>query len=169
MIGPSQFDKLGLLLRSADLSAAPLCHSTPFFANSDPAMPAAPVPASKVLNYLKESIHTASYKEEFPGANGPQGGDVGMTDAPSSPSSSSGSSSFSNGGLWPRDWQPQGVTSVDGVTKMSVLKGESNIENGVIRVSSIVELCWQKSLPRTGKALCEFVGMARLSRRRYIW
>lgn len=135
VIGPSQFDKLGLLLRSADLSTAPLCHSTPFFANSDPAMPAAPVLVPRVLQFLKESIHAASHKEEAGGANGPPGGDVGMTDAPSSPSSSSGSSVFANGGLWPRDWQPQGVTCVDGVTKMSVLKGESNIENGVIRVS----------------------------------
>jgi len=133
VISPAQFDKLNLLLRSATFDDAPLCHSTPFFANSDPAMPAAPVPAARVLQFLKEHICTASHKEEAPGGNAPQGGDVGMTDAPSSPSSSS--SSLSNGGPWQRDWQPQGVTCVDGVTKMSVLKGESNIENGVIRVS----------------------------------
>jgi hypothetical protein len=66
-----------------------------------------------------------------------------MTDAPSSPSSSS--SSLSNGGPWQRDWQPQGVTCVDGVTKMSVLKGESNIENGVIRVSFGQQALWCRS------------------------
>eukprot|EP00245_Coleochaete_scutata_P005902 TRINITY_DN19890_c0_g1_i1.p1 TRINITY_DN19890_c0_g1~~TRINITY_DN19890_c0_g1_i1.p1 ORF type:complete len:624 (+),score=88.25 TRINITY_DN19890_c0_g1_i1:106-1872(+) len=132
VISSEKFERLSLLLRAGGSGSAvlPLSQATPFFANSDPAMPAVPVPVSQVHEWLLR--HICATSEHTQRSSGAGGGDVNMADA--GPSGSSGTTS-ANGGPFGKDWWPDGITCIDGVTKMSVLKGEHDIADGVVRAS----------------------------------
>lgn len=62
VITAEQFEHLGLLLKAknASLENMPLCQAAPFFANSDPDMPAAPVPVAQVLEWVQQHMFAAS-------------------------------------------------------------------------------------------------------------
>ncbi|KAE8679411.1 TBCC domain-containing protein 1-like [Hibiscus syriacus] len=122
------FEHLGFLIQFDDKvsEGVPLSQAAPFFANSDPDMPAVPVPASQVHDWLMKTIvsslecvtEKASAKE-----NGHSSGsdlDVAMTDA--SPSSAKA---------------PPSVRSpcfVEGVSKSSYVKQASDIKNSSVKV-----------------------------------
>eukprot|EP00850_Spirogloea_muscicola_P006209 SM000029S10504 [mRNA] locus=s29:521449:524493:+ [translate_table: standard] len=199
LLSGDKFERLNLLLRAGSLGTelAPLSQATPFFANADPAMPAAPLPVSAVAEWLLRHICGASeHVRDSPDAGGParppgpattaalgEAADVTMAEVGSNGGGGSsrsfgsagsgsvssqdsllslgsgsgggiggggGSSSPQQGGSpraaaaangvapWPgqaREWWPEGMTCVDGIAKMSVLKGESDIEGGTVRVS----------------------------------
>eukprot|EP00897_Mesotaenium_endlicherianum_P003018 jgi/Mesen1/2744/ME000169S01914 len=80
VITGDKLDYLGLLLRAGGLGSDEVCLSqvTPFFANSDPAMPAAPAPLPQVLDWLLKHICGAS--DHMRG-----GGGAGAGSGPSSP------------------------------------------------------------------------------------
>lgn len=177
VISIEKLDLLGLLLRVNRVGAPTqlLSSVAPFFANSDPAMPAAPVPLDAVHQWLAPRLcFTSDHGPDLPplSPKAGDGGDVTMSDAPpltptgaagvpgaegatpegaaggasaggpgaglGTPTGSGGSGggAFANGPLSKekRQWVGAGVLNVDGVAKMSILKGETDVENGTVRV-----------------------------------
>ncbi|CAM6049575.1 unnamed protein product [Sphagnum compactum] len=150
VIAAAKFEHLGLLLRAkdADMKSIPLSQAALFFANSDPAMPAAPVPVEQVLEWISLHICAASenlHQKPLVKENGPSDPvtlsevpDVTMMDAATSTAGSSGAQTiFLPNGLLQlsKDWRPEGLTFVDGVVRASVLKGEQDIKGGSLKVS----------------------------------
>eukprot|EP00249_Psilotum_nudum_P023191 c28780_g2_i1 orf=514-2208(+) len=142
-----KFNHLGFLVRAHEqgTEVVPLGQALPFFANSDPDMPAAPVPLAQVLQWVAEHICSASEHPEVKAfskdnivvdGNCP-GADVAMADA-----------CFGTGGplgyqLSNRLYQChkhlhfEHLTFIDGVTKAAVLKEEADIEgSSVVKVSN---------------------------------
>ncbi|KAB2046275.1 hypothetical protein ES319_D01G222200v1 [Gossypium barbadense] len=122
------FEHLGFLIQFGDKGSEgiPLSQAAPFFANSDPDMPAVPVPASQVLDWLLENIASSlehitdkiSAKE-----NGPQGGsdqDVAMADASSSSVRASPSA--------------RNCCFIEGVSKSSYVKQASDLKHSSVKV-----------------------------------
>ncbi|KAK5841809.1 uncharacterized protein LOC108467170 [Gossypium arboreum] len=122
------FEHLGFLIQFGDKGSEgiPLSQAAPFFANSDPDMPAVPVPASQVLDWLLENIASSlehitdkiSAKE-----NGPQGGsdqDVAMADASSSSARASPSA--------------RNCCFIEGVSKSSYVKQASDLKHSSMKV-----------------------------------
>ncbi|MBA0850147.1 hypothetical protein Goshw_025928 [Gossypium schwendimanii] len=122
------FEHLGFLIQFGDKGSEgiPLSQAAPFFANSDPDMPAVPVPASQVLDWLLENIASSlehitdkiSAKE-----NGPQGGsdqDVAMADASSSSVRASPSA--------------RNCCFIEGVSKSSYVKQASDLKLSSVKV-----------------------------------
>ncbi|KAG0626983.1 hypothetical protein M758_2G165400 [Ceratodon purpureus] len=162
VITAEQFEHLGILLEAKNngLESLPFSQAAPFFANSDPDMPAAPVPVSQVLEWVLQHICAASDSlRETPSGkedkvvkdinlleNGPvenlssEAADVTMADATSSPVDVTPSSAQTilgpNGVLHlSKDWRPEGMTFVDGVMRASVLKREDDIKGDSVKVS----------------------------------
>ncbi|KAK6232268.1 hypothetical protein SCA6_002341 [Theobroma cacao] len=122
------FEHLGFLIQFGDKGSegVPLSQAAPFFANSDPDMPAVPVPAAQVHDWLLQNIASSlehvtekiSAKE-----NGPPSGcdqDVAMADA--SPSSVKASPSA------------RGPCFIEGVSKSSYVKQASDLNNSSVKV-----------------------------------
>ncbi|KAG8503978.1 hypothetical protein CXB51_002324 [Gossypium anomalum] len=122
------FEHLGFLIQFGDKGSEgiPLSQAAPFFANSDPDMPAVPVPASQVLDWLLENIASSleritdkiSAKE-----NVPQGGsdqDVAMADASSSSARASPSA--------------RNCCFIEGVSKSSYVKQASDLKHSSVKV-----------------------------------
>ncbi|KAL6522418.1 hypothetical protein OROMI_031690 [Orobanche minor] len=88
VLSTDKFEHLGFLVYFGEkgFERIPLSQNTPFFANSDPDMPAAPIPASHVLDWLLQNISytlehvadRASSKENSPSNSSDQ--DVTMAD-----------------------------------------------------------------------------------------
>jgi TBCC domain-containing protein 1 len=162
VITAEQFEHLGLLLKAknAELDSLPLSQAAPFFANSDPDMPAAPVPVAQVLEWVLQHVCAASENlRELPSAkdeksgvkdNGPsengiaeslssEVADVTMADATTCTVGVTPQTQtiiIPNGILHlSKDWRPEGLTFVDGVTRCSVLKGENDIKGGSVKVA----------------------------------
>ncbi|XP_042004249.1 TBCC domain-containing protein 1-like [Salvia splendens] len=126
VLSMDKFEHLGFLVYFGEKGIAkiPLSQITPFFANSDPDMPAAPVPASQVLDWLLQSI--SSTQEHIadrvsPKENGPsssdqdvQMADVGTTMKPSS--------------------SPRGPSFIEGVSKSSCVKQASDHKGTSVKV-----------------------------------
>ncbi|XVF75863.1 hypothetical protein PTKIN_Ptkin13bG0221300 [Pterospermum kingtungense] len=122
------FEHLGFLIQVGDKGSegVPLSQAAPFFANSDPDMPAVPVPASQVHDWLLQNIASSlehvtekiSAKE-----NGPSSGsdpDVAMADA--SPSSAKALPSA------------RSPCFIEGVSKSSYVKQASDLKNSSVKV-----------------------------------
>ncbi|KAL3841217.1 hypothetical protein ACJIZ3_025808 [Penstemon smallii] len=128
VLSMDKFEHLGFLIYFGEKGSEriPLSQNTPFFANSDPDMPAAPVPAPQVLDWLLQSIsstleHIAdrvSPKENGPSSHSDQ--DVTMTDVVTS--STKPSSSI------------RGPTLVEGVSKSSYVKQASELKGTTVKV-----------------------------------
>ena len=133
-----------------------LSQAAPFFANSDPDMPAAPVPVAQVLEWVQQHICAASsfskgtpvgkeekvVKDSAPVESpSSEAADVTMADASASPVSPTPSNAQTilvpNGVLHlSKDWRPEGMTFVDGVIKASILKREGDIKGETVKVES---------------------------------
>lgn len=127
-----RFEHLGFLLQFGDKAEGNrLSQSSPFFANSDPEMPAVPVPVTQVHDWLMQNIASAlehisertSAKENGPASAADQ--DVAMTDACSVSVKLSSSTRDS--------------CSIEGITKSSYVKHASDIKG------SSVKVCFQMS------------------------
>ncbi|CAK9159327.1 unnamed protein product [Ilex paraguariensis] len=123
-----KFEHLGFLIYFGERGSAriPLSQNAPFFANSDPDMPAAPVPAAQVHDWLLQNIASAlehiservSAKE-----NGPTGAsdqDVPMADVCTSSIKASTSS--------------RGPSFIEGVSKSSFVKQASDLKGSSVKV-----------------------------------
>ncbi|WJX83957.1 hypothetical protein P8452_66578 [Trifolium repens] len=123
-----RFEHLGLLIQYGDKGSErnSLSQSSPFFANSDPDMPAVPVPASQVHDWLLENIASAleyiaertSSKENGPVSASDQ--DVAMTDASTVSVKVSTSA--------------RGASFIEGISKSSYAKHASDIKGSSVKV-----------------------------------
>lgn len=143
-----RFEHLGFLIQFSGKGSEviPLSQAAPFFANSDPDMPAVPVSASQVHDWLLQHIasaleHTgekASAKE-----NGPTNAfdpDVTMVDACTNQSRGPNSSPLSNSSPWSATSMHSNAaysrnqTFVEGYSKASVIKQSSDIKGCSVKV-----------------------------------
>ncbi|XP_019419597.1 PREDICTED: TBCC domain-containing protein 1-like isoform X1 [Lupinus angustifolius] len=126
-----RFEHLGLLVQFGDKGSGgnSLSQMSPFFANSDPDMPAVPVPAAHVHDWLLQNIASAlehisertSSKENGPASASDQ--DVAMTDA-SAVRGSTGT---------------RGATFIEGISKSSYVKNASDMKGYSIKVLNCQE------------------------------
>lgn len=130
-----RFEHLGFLVLFGEkgTQGVPLSQAAPFFANSDPDMPAVPVPAAQIHEWLLEKIaasleHTA---EKVPakenGPINPSDMDVTMSDACASPTKVSIST-------LPSGTHSRNQTFVEGVSKASMVKQASDIKGHSVKV-----------------------------------
>lgn len=139
------FEHLGFLIFFGEKGSenVPLCQNAPFFANSDPDMPAVPVPAPQVHDWLLENISSAlehiaervSTKENGPTSSSDP--DVPMADV--SPISAK-STTFT-----------RGPSFIEGISKSSCLKRESDLQGSSVKVN-----------------LIDFINMLQLIRRKIV-
>ncbi|KAG2612862.1 hypothetical protein PVAP13_4KG311300 [Panicum virgatum] len=130
------FEHLGFLLQLSE--GTPLSQGASFFANSDPDMPAAPVPASLVHDWILQHItSTLEFMAEKSSAkeNSQQNAsdpDVTMSDAVTNTrihsSSPTGTSAPNNSGYY------RNTTFVEGLSKTSVVKQASDMKGHSIKV-----------------------------------
>lgn len=123
-----RFEHLGFLFHYGDkgLEGNSLSQSSPFFANSDPNMPAVPAPASQVHDWLLQNIASAlgriaertSSKENGPVSASDQ--DVAMTDASTTSVKVSTSA--------------RGASIIEGISKSSYAKHASDIKGSSVKV-----------------------------------
>ncbi|KAF7147435.1 hypothetical protein RHSIM_Rhsim03G0009300 [Rhododendron simsii] len=141
----------------------PLGQAAPFFANSDPEMPAAPVPASQVHDWLLENIASAFEhicERVPPKENGlPNASDQDVSMADASASSIKASTSA------------RGTSFIEGISKSSYVKQTSDLNGSsvkvgyiftypsgifiiasllVVRIKSFVDMCTSKALGHVG-------------------
>ncbi|XP_031380801.1 TBCC domain-containing protein 1-like [Punica granatum] len=122
------FEHLGLLIQFGDKESEgiPLSQAAPFFANSDPDMPAVPVPVAQVHDWLLQNITTAlehiservSPKENGPSNTSDQ--DVAMSDA---------STTLAKPAVSPR-----GPCFIEGISKSSLVKQASDLKGSSLKV-----------------------------------
>ncbi|KAG1363876.1 putative TBCC domain-containing protein 1 [Cocos nucifera] len=142
-----RFEHLGFLIQIGEKGGEeiPLRQAPPFFANSDPDMPAVPVPATKVHDWLLQNIadsleHTvekAPVKE-----NGPVNTsdlDVAMTDACMSHPRTQSSSSLSGTTVYNNPTYSRSQTFVEGFSKASVVKQASDIKGHSVKVKRVLQ------------------------------
>ncbi|EPS74445.1 hypothetical protein M569_00304, partial [Genlisea aurea] len=128
VLSMDKFEHLSLLIYFGEKSSPriPLSQNTPFFANSDPDMPAAPVPATQVLDWLIQNISSAldhvadrvSLKDNGPNSSADQ--DVTMSDVGTSSLNSSSSS--------------RGSSFIEGISKSSYVKQASDLKGSSVKV-----------------------------------
>ncbi|CAI0402881.1 unnamed protein product [Linum tenue] len=122
------FEHLGFLMQVGEKSSegVSLGQAAPFFANSDPDMPAVPVPASEVLDWVSQNITSAleaiteriSAKENGPSSASDQ--DVAMADS----CNNSGKTSPSS----------RGTSFIEGISKSSYVKQASDLKGSSVKV-----------------------------------
>ncbi|XP_062112143.1 uncharacterized protein LOC133823386 [Humulus lupulus] len=123
-----RFEHLGFLIQFGDKGSeeSHLSQSAPFFANSDPDMPAVPVPAAQVHDWILQNI--ASTLEHISDRNNPKDNglsnasdpDVAMTDACASSVKASTST--------------RGPSFVEGISKTSLVKQPSDLKGSSVKV-----------------------------------
>uniref|UniRef100_M4DDN2 TBCC domain-containing protein 1 n=1 Tax=Brassica campestris TaxID=3711 RepID=M4DDN2_BRACM len=128
VISMEAFEHLGFLVQFGDKGSdvSPLSQATPFFANSDPDMPAVPVPASQALDWLPQNIASAlesitegiSGKENGPSNTSDQ--DDAMSDACTAPNKVAPSG--------------RGPCLIEGVSKTSLVKQASDLRGRSVKV-----------------------------------
>ncbi|XP_042472126.1 TBCC domain-containing protein 1-like [Zingiber officinale] len=133
-----RFEHLGFLLHFSE--GISLTQGAPFFANSDPDMPAVPVPAAQVHEWVVQNIiasldHNAEKvvtKEN--GMQNPADVDVYMTDACASHSKTQSSGSPSGVAVPANSAYSINVTFVEGISKASVVKQPCDMKGNSIKV-----------------------------------
>ncbi|KAI4348752.1 hypothetical protein L6164_009435 [Bauhinia variegata] len=123
-----RFEHLGFLIQFGDKGSEgnSLSQASPFFANSDPDMPAVPVPAAQVLDWVLQNIASAleNISERMaPKENGPANAsdqDVAMADASTSSVKASASA--------------RGPIFIEGISKSSYVKHASDIKGSSVKV-----------------------------------
>ncbi|KAL3357420.1 hypothetical protein AABB24_017904, partial [Solanum stoloniferum] len=128
VLSMEKLEHLGFLIYFGEKGSEriPLSQNAPFFANSDPEMPAVPVPAAQVHDWLVENIASAltriteraSAKENGPTSASDQ--DVPMADI-------SASSVKSSPG-------PRGPSSIEGISKSSYVRLPNDIKGSSVKV-----------------------------------
>ncbi|KAF3787006.1 TBCC domain-containing protein 1 [Nymphaea thermarum] len=136
-----RFEHLGLLLQfeenGLELS---LSQAAPFFANSDPDMPAVPVPAAQVHEWILQNI-SASLEhpaEKLPNKdNGPLNStdsDITMTDASTNQPKGMQNSLLAGVSMNNISAYARGQTFIEGISKTSVVKQSSDIKGHSVKV-----------------------------------
>ncbi|KAH7689457.1 TBCC domain-containing protein 1 [Dioscorea alata] len=132
-----RFEHLGFLIQFGEKGSEgiPLSQRTPFFANSDPDMPAAPVPATQVHDWVSQHITAAlehNAEKAMAKENGPAADlDVTMADAflnQTRPQSSSSTPMLNNAAY------TRSQSFVEGISKASVVKQTCDIKGHSVKV-----------------------------------
>lgn len=128
VLSMEKLEHLGFLIYFGEKGSEriPLSQNAPFFANSDPEMPAVPVPAAQVHDWLLENIASAltriteraSTKENGPTSASDQ--DVPMADVSASSVKSSPS--------------PRGPSFIEGISKSSYVRLPNDIKGSSVKV-----------------------------------
>ncbi|KAK1266836.1 hypothetical protein QJS04_geneDACA016326 [Acorus gramineus] len=134
-----RFEHLGFLIQFGEKGSEgiPLSQVAPFFANSDPDMPAAPVPAGEVHEWLLQNIAASleqTAEKVAAKENGPQNAsdsDVTMVDV--YPNQGKGQSSLSLSGASIQG-NSRNQTFVEGISRASVVKKASDIKGSSVKV-----------------------------------
>ncbi|TYH76790.1 hypothetical protein ES332_D04G110800v1 [Gossypium tomentosum] len=122
------FEHLGFLIHFGDKGSegVPLSQAAPFFANSDPDMPAVPVLASQVHDWLLEiiaaSLEHVSEKNSAKESGSPSSSDQDIAMSDASPSSAKASQSARSSFF------------IEGVSKSSYVKQASDLKNSSVKV-----------------------------------
>jgi len=124
-----RFEHLGFLIQFGDKGSEGNSFSqfSPFFANSDPDMPAVPVPATQVHDWLLQNIAAALeyISERTPskenGPASPSDHDVAMTDACSASVNKVSTST-------------RGASFIEGISKSSYMKHAPDIKGSTVKV-----------------------------------
>ncbi|KAI3847375.1 hypothetical protein MKX03_023513 [Papaver bracteatum] len=119
-----RFEHLGFLIQFGEKGSnrIPLSQAAPFFANSDPDMPAIPVPAGQVHDWILQNIEAAlEHKITSKEGVSPVAADQDIPMADSGPSSCKGLSEGSQ-------------SFVEGISKTSVVKQASDINGSSVKV-----------------------------------
>lgn len=131
-----RFEHLGLLIQLAEkgFEGSLLSQAAPFFANSDPDMPAVPIPAAQVHDWLLQNIafslehltEKASAREN----GSPNASDLGVTvtETCTGSNSSSGTSVHNNPAY------SRSQTFVEGFSKTSVVKQACDVRGHFLKV-----------------------------------
>ncbi|CDP20019.1 unnamed protein product [Coffea canephora] len=127
-----KLEHLGFLVYFGEKGSerTPLSQNAPFFANSDPDMPAVPVPAAQVLDWLLQNIASTlehiservSAKENGPTVASDQ--DVPMTDVGSTSAKASTSA--------------RGPSFIEGISKSSYVKHASDLKGTSLKASYVI-------------------------------
>nr|CAB3449208.1 unnamed protein product [Digitaria exilis] len=124
------FEHLGFLVQFSE--GASLSQAATFFANSDPDMPAAPVPAAQVLDWMSQNIASSlEYSAERSAAKESSQqtvSDLDVTMAEANTSHPKSSTPSSNPTYY------RNVTFVEGFSKTSVVKHASDVKGNSIKV-----------------------------------
>jgi len=141
------FEHLGFLLHLSE--GTPLSQAATFFANSDPDMPAAPVPAALVHDWILQHIASAldfmaeksAAKENSNNAFDP---DVTMSDAVTNTRIHSSSPTGTSAPNYPGYYR--NASFVEGCSKTSVVKQASDLKGHSIKVCMCLFFCGQQKL-----------------------
>jgi TBCC domain-containing protein 1 len=124
------FEHLGFLVQFSEGTS--LSQAATFFANSDPDMPAAPVPAAQVLDWMSQNIASSlEYSAERSAAkesNLQTMSDLDVTMAEANTSHPRNSTPSANPAYY------RNVTFVEGFSKTSVVKHASDVKGNSIKV-----------------------------------
>lgn len=124
------FEHLGFLVQFSEGTS--LSQAATFFANSDPDMPAAPVPAAQVLDWMSQNIASSlEYSAERSAAkesNQQTMSDLDVTMAEANTSQPRNSTPSANPAYY------RNVTFVEGFSKTSVVKHASDIKGNSVKV-----------------------------------
>lgn len=128
VLSMERFEHLGFLIQFGGKGSEtiPLSQAAPFFANSDPDMPAAAVSAAQVHDWLLQKIadsldrlaEKASAKENGPSSGPDQ--DVAMTDV--------------NAGSTKASTASKGLTFIEGISKSSYVKQAAEVKGSSLKV-----------------------------------
>nr|GMD47925.1 TBCC domain-containing protein 1-like [Ipomoea batatas] len=128
VLSMEKFEHLGYLIYFGEKGSerTPLSQNAPFFANSDPDMPAVPVPAAQVHEWLLQNIASAleriaeraSAKEN--GLTNASDQDIPMTDVSTSPAKATPSS--------------RGPSFIEGISKSSYVRHANDLKGSSVKV-----------------------------------
>nr|GMD42965.1 TBCC domain-containing protein 1-like [Ipomoea batatas] len=128
VLSMEKFEHLGYLIYFGEKGSerTPLSQNAPFFANSDPDMPAVPVPAAQVHEWLLQNIASAleriaeraSAKEN--GLTNASDQDIPMTDVSTSPAKATPSS--------------RGPSFIEGISKSSYVRHAYDLKGSSVKV-----------------------------------
>ncbi|XP_052483288.1 uncharacterized protein LOC105782471 isoform X2 [Gossypium raimondii] len=141
------FEHLGFLIHFGDKGSegVPLSQAAPFFANSDPDMPAVPVLASQVHDWLLEiiaaSLEHVSEKNSAKESGSPSSSDQDIAMSDASPSSAKASQSARSSFF------------IEGVSKSSYVKQASDLKNSSVKAVR-VEHCERVHVILASKRVC---------------
>ncbi|TYI32698.1 hypothetical protein ES332_A04G081200v1 [Gossypium tomentosum] len=141
------FEHLGFLIHFGDKGSegVPLSQAAPFFANSDPDMPAVPVLASQVHDWLLEiiaaSLEHVSEKNSAKESGSPSSSDQDIAMSDASPGSAKASQSASSSFF------------IEGVSKSSYVKQASDLKNSSVKAVR-VEHCERVHVILASKRVC---------------
>lgn len=135
VLSMESFEHIGFLLHFGDKGSIvpPLSQATPFFANSDPDMPAVPAPASQVHDWLLKNIASAleSISDRISGKeNGPSNAsdqDAAMADTCAALNKVSSND--------------RGPCIIEGVSKTSLFKQASELKGRSVKVRFEQPIC----------------------------